>query len=52
MYSQQVNVLKLGRMPSVVVVDKSGIIRLVYRGDSMKDTLSESELLGIVKLIG
>ncbi len=37
LYGQEVNLLKLGRMPAVVVVDKAG--RVVYRhyGDSMSD---------------
>jgi peroxiredoxin len=36
-YSQQVNLLKLGRMPALIVVDKNGQIRFEHYGESMSD---------------
>ena len=34
---QEVNWIKLGRMPGLVIVDKEGIIRYAYYGNSMHD---------------
>ena len=36
-YNQQVNLLKLGRMPALIVVDKRGQIRFEHYGESMSD---------------
>lgn len=47
-YNQQVNWLKLGRMPAVVVVDKAGQIRYTHYGDSMSDIPPNSELLTLL----
>ncbi len=36
-YAQEVNLIKLGRMPAVFIVDKEGRIRFIHYGKSMSD---------------
>ena len=36
-YGQEVNLVKLGRMPALILVDKSGQIRFEHYGESMSD---------------
>ena len=36
-YGQQVKLLKLGRMPAMMVIDKQSAIRFIHFGSSMKD---------------
>ena len=48
MYRQEVNVFKLGRMPLVSVVDKSGRIRYVHYGALMSDIPSNEILFGVI----
>jgi len=47
-YRQEVNLLKLGRMPALLVVDKQG--RIVYRhmSKSMSDIPSNKEVLAVL----
>jgi len=47
-YSQEVNLLKLGRMPAVLVVDKQGKIHFEHYGESMSDIPLNQEILGIL----
>ena len=47
-YSQEVNLLKLGRMPAVLVVDKQGKIRFEHYGESMSDIPLNQEILGVL----
>ena len=37
LYGQEVKILKLGRMPAQMLIDKSGILKFVYYGNSMAD---------------
>jgi len=48
LYGQQVKLLKLGRLPALVVVDKEG--RIVYKhfGDSMSDIVPNTEVLAVL----
>jgi peroxiredoxin len=48
LYGQQVKLLKLGRLPALVVVDKEG--RIVYKhfGDSMSDIVPNAEVLAVL----
>jgi peroxiredoxin len=48
MYRQEVNLFKLGRMPLVCVVDKTGRIRYVHYGTSMSDIPSSKDLFGVI----
>ena len=50
-YGQEFKLLKLGRMPAMVVVDRDGMIRSVHYGASMKDIPSLDETLEILEAI-
>ena len=49
LYHQQVNLLKLGRMPAVLVVDKDGQIRYQHYGESMSDIPLNQEVLQVLE---
>jgi peroxiredoxin len=44
-YGQQVKLLKLGRMPAMVVLDRDGKIRYRHYGESMSDIPPDEEIL-------
>jgi peroxiredoxin Q/BCP len=48
LYHQQVNLLKLGRMPAVLIVDKVGQIRYQHYGESMSDIPLNQEILQLL----
>jgi peroxiredoxin Q/BCP len=48
LYGQEVNPLKLGRMPALVVVDKEGKIRYQHYGNSMSDIPSNEAILSLL----
>jgi len=45
LYGQEVKLLKLGRMPAQVVIDKQGIIQFAHYGNGMQDIPTNQELL-------
>ncbi len=45
LYGQQVKLLKLGRMPALVVIDKAGRIRYSHYGASMQDIPANGKIL-------
>jgi peroxiredoxin Q/BCP len=47
-YGQEVKLLKMGRMPAMMVVDKMGEIIYVHYGDSMKDIPANREILAVL----
>ncbi len=47
-YAQEVNWLKLGRMPAVFVIDYKGMIEYVHYGSSMSDIPGNQEILKII----
>ncbi len=47
-YGQEVNLLKLGRMPAQVVIDRQGIVRYAHYGHSMSDIPSNADLLAVL----
>lgn len=49
LYGQEVNLLKLGRMPAMVIVDKAGAIRLVHLGDHMADIPKNENVLALLE---
>ena len=49
LYGQEVNLFKLGRMPAMVIVDKSGIARFVHYGHSMSDIPDNRDVLRILE---
>jgi len=48
LYGQQVSMVKLGRMPAQMIIDKQGILRYVHYGNSMKDIPSNEEVLKLI----
>jgi peroxiredoxin len=48
LYRQEVNLLKLGRMPAVLVVDMAGKICYQHYGESMSDIPLNQEILGVL----
>ena len=44
LYGQEVKIFKLGRMPAQMLIDKSGILKFVYYGNSMADIPGLSEI--------
>ncbi len=47
-YKQEVNLFKWGRMPLVMVVDATGMIRFAHYGASMSDIPSNADLLEVI----
>lgn len=50
-YAQEVNLLKMGRMPAILVIDREGVIRYRHAADSMRDYPDNKKLLRIVELL-
>ena len=48
LYKQQVKLFKLGRMPLVCVIDRTGRIRYVHYGASMSDIPSNETLFNVI----
>lgn len=48
-YGQEVNLLKLGRMPALLLVDKRGIIRFAHFGDNMADIPKNEVVLALLE---
>jgi peroxiredoxin len=47
-YGQQVKLIKLGRMPASLVIDKNGAIRFKHFGESMSDIPLSREMLTLI----
>jgi len=47
-YGQEVKLLKLGRMPALMVVDKAGQVIYAHYGGSMSDIPPNSEILAVL----
>jgi len=47
-YGQQVNLLKLGRMPALMVIDKAGKVRFQHYGGAMFDIPPNRQILAIL----
>ena len=48
LYGQEVKILKLGRMPGQMIIDKEGILRYVHYGNSMQDIPKNDEILKLI----
>ena len=48
MYEQQVKLIKLGRMPASLVIDKNGAIRFKHFGESMSDIPLSQDMLSLI----
>ena len=49
LYGQEVKLLKLGRLPALMLIDRSGRIRFVHYGHSMADIPSNQEILSVIE---
>jgi peroxiredoxin len=47
-YGQQVKLIKLGRMPASLLIDKNGAIRFKHFGESMADIALSQEMLSLI----
>jgi peroxiredoxin len=47
-YGQQVKLIKLGRMPASILVDKHGHIRYTHFGESMADIPETDEMMSLI----
>jgi peroxiredoxin len=47
-YAQEVNLLKLGRMPALLVIDRDGRIRFHHNGKSMSDIPTNEFVLALL----
>jgi peroxiredoxin len=48
LYGQEVKLLKLGRMPAMLIVDKEGVIQFVHFGDEMSDIPRNEDVLALL----
>lgn len=48
LYGQQVNLLKMGRLPALLVIDSNGHVAYEHFGDSMSDIPANSLVLAIL----
>lgn len=51
MLKQEVRLIKLGRMPGLLVIDKQGIIQYAYYSKNMHDIPENEEILEVLKKI-
>jgi peroxiredoxin Q/BCP len=49
LYGQEVKIFKFGRMPAMVIIDKSGTVRFVHYGHSMSDIPENMDVLATLK---
>jgi len=47
LYGQEIKLLKLGRMPAQMLIDKSGMLRYVHYGHSMMDIPSNDDIMNL-----
>lgn len=50
-YGQEVNIIKLGRMPAQLIIDKQGIVRYAHYGKSTQDIPENDEVLGLLDIM-
>ena len=48
LYGQEVSLFKLGRMPAQMLIDRSGVLRLVHYGHSMADIPDNGEVFALL----
>jgi peroxiredoxin Q/BCP len=48
LYGQEVRLLKLGRLPAQILVDKAGTVRYAHYGRTMADIPPNTELLALL----
>ena len=47
-YGQEVKLLKMGRMPAMMVIDKEGEVRFQHYGDAMYDIPPNNQILAVL----
>ena len=47
-YGQEVKLLKFGRMPAMMIIDKAGQVRYKHYGDAMSDIPPNPQILAIL----
>lgn len=50
-YDQEVNILKFGRVPAQLIIDKTGTVRYVHYSNSMSDIPDNEEILELLDAI-
>ena len=45
LYGQEIKIFKWGRMPAMVIIDKSGLVRFVHYGHDMSDIPEITDVL-------
>ena len=48
MFGQEVKLLKLGRMPALIVVDREGKMQNLHYGNSAQDIMKDEEVLALL----
>jgi peroxiredoxin len=48
MFGQEVKLLKLGRMPALIVVDREGKMRNLHYGNSARDIMTDEEVMALL----
>jgi peroxiredoxin len=51
MYGQEIKLLKFGRMPAMLIIDKAGDIRCRHYGNQMSDIPADAEVLALLDKI-
>ena len=51
MLNQEVKLLKLGRMPALLILDTENMIRYAYYGESMSDIPENDQLFEVLRKI-
>jgi peroxiredoxin Q/BCP len=49
LYGQEIKLLKLGRMPALVIIDRQGVARFAHYGRSMSDIPENADVLQTLK---
>ncbi len=49
--NQEVKLLKLGRLPALLILDTENVIRFAYYGESMKDIPENDQIFEVLKKI-
>ena len=45
LYGQEIKLFKFGRMPAMVIIDKTGLVRFVHYGHAMSDIPDNKDVL-------
>jgi peroxiredoxin len=48
-YGQEVKMLKLGRMPALLIIDREGLIRFRHHGTSMSDIPQNDDVIRLLE---